>query len=72
MGKEALFLTPDEKRKRGRPKITWRRTTAMELASVHLSWSGAQKEAQDRSNWKITVEAFCAYGVTRTDDDDIK
>ena len=30
------------------PKITRRRTAAKELASVHLSWSGAQMAVQDR------------------------
>ena len=39
IGKEALFWTPDGKRKRGRTKKTWRRSAAKELASVGFSSS---------------------------------
>ena len=57
MMKEALFWTLDGKRKRGGPKITWRRTAAKELASAHLSWSGVQKQAA--WDWSGAAEKHC-------------
>ena len=38
----------------GRPKIT----KTKDLASAHVSWSEAQKEAQDRTRWRKTVETL--------------
>ena len=52
--REAMFWTPDGKRKEERPKITWKR-----LASAHLLRSEVQKVAQNRTSWRNTVEALC-------------
>ena len=45
--KNAIFWTLEEKRKRERPKIMWRRTTEEDLGSMGLSWAVAQKKAQN-------------------------
>ena len=59
VAKESLFWTPEGKRQRGRPRITWRRSAEKELKSMHLTWNEIRKVAQDRSRWRETVEALC-------------
>ena len=59
LAKESLFWTPEGKRQRGRPRITWRRSAEKELKSMHLTWNEIRKVAQDRSRWRETVEALC-------------
>jgi len=47
--KEALFWTPDGRRRRGRPRLTWRRSVEAELKGrPGLSWSEASRIAQGR------------------------
>ncbi|KAJ8710014.1 hypothetical protein PYW07_009380 [Mythimna separata] len=57
--KQALDWNPQGKRKRGRPRQTWRRTVLAEAASNGMTWSEVKREAQDRSRWRITVDALC-------------
>ena len=61
IAKTALRWTPAEgKRKRGRPKETWRRTVESELRSVGMTWGEAERKAQDRQQWRALVLASCA------------
>ena len=60
--KVALRWTPPGKRKRGRPKITWRRTVEAELKEMGLSWGTAQLAAKDRDRWRNIIEALCPRG----------
>lgn len=55
----ALRWTPPGKRKRGRPKTTWRKTIMTELEEMKLTWGGAQLAAQDRVGWRRRVAALC-------------
>ncbi|XP_061188858.1 uncharacterized protein LOC133197034 [Saccostrea echinata] len=64
--KTALFWTPEGKRKRGRPKVTWRRTVEAELKVQKRSWGTLQKLASDRQGWRTLVTALYAKGVTGT------
>ena len=49
----ALTWTPEGKRKRGRPKTTWRRTVEKERSKAGWqSWREARTAAQDRNRWK--------------------
>ena len=57
--KVALGWTPVGKKKKGRPKTTWRLTVAAELKEMNLTWGEAQHEAQDRSRWRQIVVASC-------------
>lgn len=57
--KTALRWTPPGKRRRGRPKTTWRRTVMAELSEMGLSWGEAQYAAKDRSRWKQIIDALC-------------
>ena len=72
VAKESLFWTPEGKRQRERPRITWRRSAEKELKSMHLTWTEIRKVAQDRSRWRETVEALCVPCAKRTDDDDFE
>ena len=60
--KVALRWTPQGRRKRGRPKNTWRRTMTKELETVSLSWDTATRVAKDRGRWKDLVMALCPNG----------
>ena len=56
----ALRWTPEWKRKRGRPKITWRRTVEAELKTFNHTWGSIQRLAQDRHEWLSFVAALHA------------
>ena len=57
----ALTWAPDGKRKRGRPKMTWRRTVEKEMTHAGwTSWNQVKSIASDRAEWRKQVEAFCA------------
>ena len=57
----ALGWTPEGKRKRGRPKTTWRRMVEVERNGAGWnSWSAARRAASDRTQWKADVVALCA------------
>ena len=57
----ALTWIPEGKRKRGRPKATWRRTVEKERCKAGWqSWREVRTAAQDRNRWRAHVEALCA------------
>ena len=59
----ALRWTPVGKRKRGRPKITWRKTVEHEPKQMGLSWGEAQATAKNRDKWKeVIAAALCPTG----------
>ncbi len=60
--KTALRWTPQGKRKRGRPKTTWRRTIQAELQELGLTWGEAERKAKDRQGWRGIVVALCSTG----------
>ncbi|KAJ8393818.1 hypothetical protein AAFF_G00057330 [Aldrovandia affinis] len=43
------------KRKRGRPKKTWRHTFKEDLSEMGVSWHGARRVASDRCRWRGLV-----------------
>ena len=51
--------TPSGRRKRGRPKTTWRRTVMKELEEMGLTWGEAQTKARHRSVWRSFDAALC-------------
>ena len=55
--KTALFWTPEGKRRRGRPRITWRHTVEAEMNELNHSWESQQKMAKDRQKWRTFVAA---------------
>ena len=56
----ALHWTPEGRRKRGRPKNTWRRTVEGEVKSLRHTWGTIQKLAQNREEWRSFVAALHA------------
>lgn len=53
---EALYWTPTETRKRGRPRLMWQRSVKKELRErMTLTWGEAAKIAQDRERWRDLV-----------------
>ena len=57
----ALTWAPEGKRRRGRPKTTWRRTVERERTKAGWqSWCEVRTAAQDRLQWKTHVQALCA------------
>ena len=57
--RQALEWNPQGKRKRGRPKQTWRRSLHCELRDSGLTWEEAKICAGDRGKWRGAVEALC-------------
>ena len=60
ISRTALHWTPEGKRKRGRPKNTWRRTAERELKMINHSWGSVQKMAQNKQEWHNFVAALHA------------
>ena len=58
----ALHWTPDGKRKRGRPRVTWRRTVDSEIKAMQHSWGSLTRLAKNRQEWKNFVAALHAPG----------
>ncbi|KPJ20801.1 hypothetical protein RR46_00019 [Papilio xuthus] len=46
-------------RSHGRPKQTWRRSVAANMKAIGLTWSETKRRAQDRANWRHTVDIPC-------------
>ena len=57
--RKALTWNPQGKRKRGRPRNTWRRNLESEAARTGLHWRNIEKIAQDRSKWRTVVDGLC-------------
>ena len=60
IAKTALRWKPKGKRKRGRPKITWRRTVEKEIKDMGKTWGGIKLTARDRQMWRKHVAALHA------------
>ena len=50
IAKTAMHWTPEGKRKRGRPKITWRRTVEKEIKEMGKTWEGIKFMARCGGN----------------------
>jgi hypothetical protein len=60
----ALHWTPKRKRKRGRPRNTWRRTVEAEIMKWNKTWGTVEKMAKYRKEWRSFVAALHANGIT--------
>ena len=56
--RQALTWNPQGKRRRGRPRNTWRRDLLADTKRVGLSWSQLEAEAQDRGLWRSLVDGL--------------
>jgi len=59
----ALRWTPQGRRRRGMPKVTWRRTMARELKECGLSLETARRKAEDLQRWRTLTEASWALWI---------
>ncbi|CAH2244842.1 jg23053 [Pararge aegeria aegeria] len=53
------------KRRRGRPKATWKRSLEAEMKASNLSWNTIRYAARDRSGWKRALLALCVVQVLK-------
>ena len=60
IAKSAMHWTPEGKRKRGRPKITLRRTVEKEIEEMGKTWEGIKFMTKDRQMWREYVAALHA------------
>ena len=56
----ALRWTPDGRRKRGRPRETWRKTIEREMKERGWTWGHLERQALGRCRWRSLVEALRA------------
>lgn len=56
----ALDWNPQGSRKRGRPKMTWRRTVLKEAEAGGKSWNEIKALARNRIRWRGFVAALCS------------
>ena len=59
--RKAFEWNSQGKRRKGRPKQTWRRSLNCELRNSGLTWEQAKTSARDRGSWKKVVEALCSH-----------
>jgi hypothetical protein len=57
--RQALTWNPQGKRKRGRPRNTWRRELETDSKATGHSWGQLERLAQDRSAWRDLVGGLC-------------
>ena len=60
--RQALTWNPQGKRKRGRPRNSWRRDTEAELKQQRTNWSGMARAAQNRVRRRGVVDGLCSTG----------
>lgn len=58
--RQALDWNPQGKRKVGRPRQTWRRSTDAEVKAAGMTWAELKRIAQNRVRWKCAVVALCS------------
>ena len=58
--RQALTWNPQGKRKRDRPRNSWRRDTEAELKQQGTNWTGAARLTQNRVRWRRVVDGLCS------------
>ena len=58
--RQSLQWNPQGKRKRGRPRNTWRRDSLAEMERRGYGWQELERVAQDRSKWRAVVSGLCS------------
>lgn len=57
--RQALNWNPQGKRKRGRPRNTWRRDMEADIKKLGHNWGKLERLAQDRDAWRTLVGGLC-------------
>lgn len=55
----ALSWNPQGRRKRGRPRNTWRRDLDADVRRLGFTWTEVERLAQDRPGWRNLVGGLC-------------
>ena len=63
--RQSLTWNPQGKRKRGRPRNSWRRDLDDDVRRMGHSWSQIERTAQDRKAWRSLVSGLCPRRGTR-------
>ena len=63
--RQALTWNPQGHRKRGRPRMTWRRSVMAEAKDMRKSWGEIERVARDRSAWRKLVDGLCSTVSTQ-------
>ncbi|KAI0231346.1 hypothetical protein LSAT2_018330 [Lamellibrachia satsuma] len=58
--RQVLTWNPQGKRKRGRPKNTWRRDLEADIKQTGKGWQQLERIAQDRRRWRNVVDGLCS------------
>ena len=58
--RQVLTWNPQGKRKRGRPKNTWRRDLEADIKQTGNGWQQLERIAQDRRGWRNVVDGLCS------------
>ena len=53
-------LEPQGKRKRGRPRNSWRHNTDAEMKVTGFTWKEVERKAQARVRWREVVNGLCS------------
>ena len=63
--RQALTWNPHGRRKRGRPRNSWRRDLEAEARQMGQSWNQLENMAQDWTSWQAAVDGLCPQRVVR-------
>ena len=70
--RQALRWNPQGKRKKGRPRNTWRRDLEADMTGSGLSWGLIKRLAEDRVGWRELVCGLCSpRSAVKANDDDM-
>ena len=61
--RQALTWNPQGKRKRGRPRNTWRRDVESEARKMGYTWQEIATMAQCRIRWRALIDGPCSQRV---------
>ena len=57
--RQALTWNPQGKRRRGRPRNTWRQDLQADTRKMGYTWNQLERMAQDRGLWRSVVDGLC-------------
>ena len=63
--RQALTWNPQGRRKRGRPRNSWRRDLEADSREMGYSWNEVERLAQDRVRWRAAVDGLCPQRANR-------
>ena len=62
IARQALTWNPQGNRKRGRPRLTWRREIMTLLRDKGYTWKEAENNSKNRDDWRAFIRGLCSQG----------